>query len=81
MEHQTHRDRLRLRRSEAELWVLVGQIQHASRERQLGVADAAVVHHDRVADDGGAQGIAVPCDGGSRVGDGQVRQGRRARRV
>ena len=74
LQHEAHRTRLWRRRFQAELWVLVGQVQHAVADREFGVADAAVVHLVHLADDGCAEHVDVPGDRLPRIGDRQVGQ-------
>ena len=69
---------MRRRSFQPNFGVLVGKVEHAAADRQLGVARAAVIHDDRLADHRRAQRIDVP---GDRVGssvDGQIGHGRRA---
>ena len=73
-QHQAHRNRLWRGCSQSDLGILVGQVEHAAAEREFGVADAPVVHDDRLADHRRAQRVDVPVDGVARAGDGEVRQ-------
>ena len=43
-------------------------------DRELDVADPAVVHHDRIEHHLGAEHVDVPVDGAPRVGDAEVRR-------
>jgi hypothetical protein len=70
---------LRVRGFQPDLGILVGQIEHTTGDRELGVPDAAVVHHDRLADHSGAEGVDVPRDSVASIGNGQVRQRSRPR--
>jgi hypothetical protein len=74
VQHEAHRIDLRRRRFQADLGVLVGQVQHTVANRELGVADAAVVHLIRLTDDGCPENVDVPGDRVSCVRDGQVGQ-------
>lgn len=67
--------------SQADLGVLVGQVQHTAAECEFGVPDAAVGHQERFADDDGAQRVDVPIDRLARVGDGEVGQRARPRQT
>ena len=79
VQHQAHRTCLGVRRFQAELGILVGQIEHAVADLQLGVPDAAVVHLVHLADERRAEGVDVPGDGVAGVRHGQVGQCRRTR--
>jgi len=59
---------------QTQLRVLVGQHQHAVAERDLGVADPAVRHHERLAAPCRAERGDVELHGGARVGRRQVRR-------
>lgn len=75
MQHQANRNSLRCRRFQSELGCLVGEIQHPGADRDLGVADAAVGYHDRIAKQHSIQRFGVPGDGRPRIGNSQIRQG------
>ena len=74
VQHQAHRSRLRAGRFQPELGVLVGEVEHAAADRQLGMPDATIVHFVRFSDHRSAEGVDVPGDGVTRVRDRQVRQ-------
>jgi hypothetical protein len=74
VQHQAHRSRLRVRRFQSELRVLISEVEHAAPDRQLGVPDAAVVHLERFTDHRSAEGVDVPGNGLARVRHGQVWQ-------
>ena len=73
-QHQADRCRAGRRRPQAHLDELVRQVQHAAGERELGVPDAAVVHHDRLTEHPGGERVAVPGDRGAGVAHREVRQ-------
>ena len=53
-----------------DLGIFVGEVEHAAADRELGMPDATVVHHDRFADDDGAKRVDVPVDRLSCIGHG-----------
>jgi len=79
MQHQADRDRLRRRSFQAVPGVLVGQVQHPVTDRDLGIPNSPVSHHNRLTDDHGVEGIGVPVDRRPCIGHTQVRQRCRTR--
>ena len=75
VQHQAHRSRLRARRFQPELGVLVGEVEHAVRRspaRRARCGRRPSRYGSPTTDS--AEGVDVPGDGVARVGDRQVRQ-------
>ena len=76
VQHQAHRVDPRRGGLQSEVGEFVGEVQDTAAHREFGMADAAVVHHDRLTDQFRAEGVAVPVDGSAGIGHRQVGQGR-----